>query len=110
MPSKEDNEKYFAGRADANSQRPENIPPSQGGKYTGFGSSSNIRKEENIDPFEDPMAAVSKGWSMFSSFAFQGAKMAISTAETLGKTVNDNVYIFNIGHSTNGCCRKRSRF
>lgn len=37
------------------------------------------------------MATISKGWSVFSSFAMQGAKIAVAGAETIGKTVTSNV-------------------
>ena len=39
LPSKEQNQDYFARMGSENSSRPENLPPSQGGKYAGFGSS-----------------------------------------------------------------------
>lgn len=35
---KEANERYFETKGFENMNRPENVPPSQGGKYTGFGS------------------------------------------------------------------------
>lgn len=41
FPTKEANERFFAGRAEENAKRPDNLPPSQGGKYTGFGSTSS---------------------------------------------------------------------
>jgi hypothetical protein len=40
---------------------------------------------------DDPIASLQKGWSMFSSFAMQGAKLAVSGAETIGKTVTETV-------------------
>ncbi|KAJ3271338.1 hypothetical protein HDV01_006843 [Terramyces sp. JEL0728] len=90
MPTKEQNENFFATRGDENKNRPDNLPPSAGGKYGGFGNSYEPPKKE-LNPLDDPMATISKGWSMFSSFAVQGAKLAVSGAETLGKTVNEQV-------------------
>jgi ADP-ribosylation factor GTPase-activating protein 1 len=69
--------------------RPDNVPPSQGGRYTGFGSTYDPPTSDN--PLEDPLASLQKGWSMFSSIALQGAKLAVSGAETLGKTVTETV-------------------
>lgn len=37
--SKTRNEEYFASKGNENFQRPENVPPSQGGRYSGFGNS-----------------------------------------------------------------------
>ncbi|KAJ3302769.1 hypothetical protein HDV03_004586 [Kappamyces sp. JEL0829] len=72
-----------------NLSRPEHLPPNQGGKYAGFGSS--YEPPEPDSTFDDPLASFSKGWSVFSSFAVQGAKLAVSGAETLGKTVTESV-------------------
>ena len=36
------NEAYFARKGVENAQRPENLPPSQGGKYVGFGSGGEL--------------------------------------------------------------------
>ena len=74
--------------------RPDDLPPSQGGKYQGFGntpapsgnsqhpswnlSSANAPKFSDLQ--ENPTAALSKGWSLFSA-AVVGATRA----------VNDNV-------------------
>ena len=73
------NEQYFAGLGSANSQRPEGIPPSQGGRYTGFGSTSSVpppNENESItveDFTNDPFGTLTKGWSMFSRAAVKTA-------------------------------------
>jgi ADP-ribosylation factor GTPase-activating protein 1 len=68
------NEAYFAAKGNENAARPDNLPPSQGGKYGGFGSeppptsntsSSNIPTTDEFQ--KDPMAALTKGFSWFSS-------------------------------------------
>jgi ADP-ribosylation factor GTPase-activating protein 1 len=72
---------YFAGLGDVNASRPDNLPPSQGGKYQGFGSTPSpgpsssgdswglsSRAAPSLSDFqENPGAALSKGWSLFSS-------------------------------------------
>lgn len=75
---KSQNEVYFATLGSANSSRPEDLPPSQGGKYQGFGSAipeppppSAPTVDELVN---DPLAALSKGWSFFSSAAVSTAK------------------------------------
>ena len=75
------NEQYFAGLGQANSLRPDDLPPSQGGRYQGFGSTP-LPPPGSGDPSfhlssravptlselqENPMGALSKGWSFFSS-------------------------------------------
>lgn len=81
------NENYFAGLGRANESRPADLPPSQGGKYTGFGSTptpppnSNPLSSANAPSLselqENPVAAISKGWSLFAA-AVAGASRAVT--------------------------------
>ncbi|KZT71450.1 hypothetical protein DAEQUDRAFT_723957 [Daedalea quercina L-15889] len=82
------NESYFAGLGQANASRPEDLPPSQGGRYQGFGSTpapsqppsyglSSRAAPTLSDLQENPSAALSKGWSLFSA-AIAGATKAVS--------------------------------
>jgi ADP-ribosylation factor GTPase-activating protein 1 len=89
LTDKSRNEVYFAQRGMENASRPDNLPPSQGGKYTGFGSSYEPPARDP-DPISDTFSALSKGFSMFSSKAIEVAKMAATQAETLSKDLNDN--------------------
>ncbi|KAI7907635.1 uncharacterized protein BX663DRAFT_491527 [Cokeromyces recurvatus] len=90
---KEQNEHYFAQLGNLNENRPDHLPPSQGGKYTGFGNPQfedeyNARRNVgngSIDIQEiiqDPRVALEKGWSLLSYVG----KAAIE----LGKYANDN--------------------
>lgn len=75
-------DKYFAGLGAANASRPADLPPSQGGKYAGFGSGGPIaeKKEESVgmpgvDEFQkDPVAALTKGFGWFASTVGKTAK------------------------------------
>ncbi|KIO30924.1 hypothetical protein M407DRAFT_144013 [Tulasnella calospora MUT 4182] len=87
-------EAYFASLGQANATRPAGLPPSQGGKYEGFGStptpestsqhpsyglsSANAPTLEELQ--RDPLKALSKGWGLFAAMA-AGA----------GKAVNENL-------------------
>jgi len=85
------NESYFAGLGHANASRPEDLPPSQGGRYQGFGSTPapssgsqhpayglSSRAAPSLSELqENPVAALSKGWSLFSA-AVAGATKAVS--------------------------------
>lgn len=92
QPGSEDhkarNESYFAGLGQANATRPEDLPPSQGGRYQGFGSTPSpsqhpayglsSRAAPSLSELQDnPVAALSKGWSLFSA-AIAGATKAVS--------------------------------
>lgn len=85
---KDQNEAYFARMGRANASRPADLPPSQGGKYGGFGSeppvnsdSQGAGREANgasipgVDEFQkDPVAALTKGFGWFTTTVGKGAK------------------------------------
>jgi ADP-ribosylation factor GTPase-activating protein 1 len=104
LPSKQDNEDYFGRMGVQNQTRAEGVPPSQGGKYVGFGSGGPAGSPSSgvANLLEDPLAALSKGWSLFASSAttalgvlgegaVKGAKLAAQGAEELGRGINANV-------------------
>lgn len=72
---KSKNEEYFARLGNQNELRPENLPPSQGGKYAGFGNTPAPKTSQgglfaglSLNRFqEDPMGTLTKGWGLFSS-------------------------------------------
>ncbi|KAG0766047.1 hypothetical protein G6F57_004125 [Rhizopus arrhizus] len=85
--TKSRNEDYFAKLGNLNETRPEDLPPSQGGKFTGFGNPQfdYQPKPSNTDIHEiiqDPRAAIEKGWSLLSYVG--------KAAVDFGRTVNDN--------------------
>lgn len=76
----------------ANNSRSADLPPSQGGKYGGFGSggveaNSNYGNNGNgmssrnlpsVDDFrDDPMSALGKGWGVFGA-ALRNASLTIN--------------------------------
>ncbi|KAF9464857.1 ArfGap-domain-containing protein [Collybia nuda] len=84
------NESYFATLGRANESRPADLPPSQGGRYQGFGNTptppmsnhpsyglSSSAAPSLSELQENPMAALSKGWSLFSA-AVVGASKVVS--------------------------------
>ena len=80
-PRKEKNEAYFAKLGNENMVRPAHLPPSQGGKYAGFGSeppptSTGVEAAmPGVDDFQkDPVAALTKGFGWFTSTVGKGAK------------------------------------
>ncbi|CAI5758946.1 unnamed protein product [Candida verbasci] len=81
---KSKNEAYFADLGSRNNQRPENLPPSQGGKFAGFGntpqpttsnSSQSSFSSFSLDNFQkDPLGTFTKGWGLFSSSVAKSAQ------------------------------------
>lgn len=86
---KEMNEDFFARKGGENERRREDLPPSLGGKYAGFGSepaaaptttkttasSSSGEGIPGVDEFQkDPVAALTKGFGWFTTTVGKGAK------------------------------------
>ncbi|TVY34665.1 ADP-ribosylation factor GTPase-activating protein [Lachnellula subtilissima] len=72
-------DKYFAGLGAANASRPADLHPSQGGKYSGFGSAPPEPVQQNKMPgFDDlqndPVAALTKGFGWFTTTVGKTAK------------------------------------
>lgn len=78
LSQKSENETYFASLGELNATRPADLPPSQGGRYVGFGSTPPPSNEGQYgitsraaptlqDLQENPLGALSKGWSLFSN-------------------------------------------
>lgn len=101
---KQRNESFFERLGAANDNRPDHLPPSQGGKYAGFGSTPDLapgpsssssssspsshpsfalssHNAPSLREFQaSPMSALGKSWGLFSS--------AVVTA---GSTINESV-------------------
>ncbi|KAF9970912.1 Zn finger-containing GTPase- Activating Protein for ARF, partial [Modicella reniformis] len=73
------NENYFNRLGVENATRSEYLPPSQGGKYAGFGSTPALPPQNNSldvnDLINDPAAALSRGWNLLSTTLAAGATM-----------------------------------
>ncbi|KAJ2729150.1 Zn finger-containing GTPase- Activating Protein for ARF [Coemansia sp. D1744] len=97
---KQRNEEYFSKLGAQNSQRRADLPPNQGGQYSGFGSDAYHGNNGGMgsvprastasfspqDIANDPVAALSKGWSFLSS----GAQTALSSLGTVAGTINES--------------------
>jgi ADP-ribosylation factor GTPase-activating protein 1 len=73
-------DKYFAKLGADNANRSDALPPSQGGKYAGFGNTpvSGNKDDSALPNFnelqQDPVAALSKGFGWFTSTVTKTAK------------------------------------
>ncbi|CDY69342.1 BnaCnng63080D [Brassica napus] len=65
----EDKESFFAKRMAENESKPEGLPPSQGGKYVGFGSSPGPAAPRSNQQSGDVFSVVSEGFGRFSLVA-----------------------------------------
>jgi len=80
---KEANESLFSKKGNENASRSADLPPSQGGKYAGFGSEpapvAGVAQKggvlPGVDEFQkDPVAALTKGFGWFTTTVGKGAK------------------------------------
>ena len=73
-------DQYFARLGADNASRPDHVPPSQGGKYGGFGNTPGpaAQSSDSAPSFDDvqkdPIAAFSKGFGWFTSTVSKTAK------------------------------------
>lgn len=81
---------YFDRLQKDNASRPDGLPPSQGGKYTGFGSNGRPMQKED-DFFSGALSSLSAGWSAFSVSASQLAATASEKAAELSTALNESV-------------------
>ncbi|XP_071807369.1 ADP-ribosylation factor GTPase-activating protein 1-like isoform X1 [Asterias amurensis] len=74
-----DNKKssYFDKLQAENAARPENLPPSQGGRYAGFGNTP-MKQEPQNESWDNAMSSLSSGWS---TFAVSATKLAAATKD-----------------------------
>jgi len=83
-------EDFFSRKQMENASRPDNLPPSQGGRYTGFGSGP-VATSNSSSGWDAAFSSLSSGWSSFAAGAAQFATVASQQAVKLGSTVNDSV-------------------
>ncbi|KAG4980337.1 hypothetical protein JHK84_033912 [Glycine max] len=68
-------EGFFTRKMAENESRPEGLPPSQGGKYVGFGSSPTSSPQRRNDAQNDYFSAVSQGIGKLSLVAASAANV-----------------------------------
>ncbi|TDL29831.1 ArfGap-domain-containing protein [Rickenella mellea] len=104
LDAKTANESYFANLGSMNASRPADLPPSQGGRYQGFGSTPTPPESSQHPAFglssaaapsltdfqENPTAALSKGWSLLSAAVIGASRVVSETVIQPGlEKVND---------------------
>ncbi|KAL6952294.1 putative ADP-ribosylation factor GTPase-activating protein agd6 [Sarracenia purpurea var. burkii] len=84
--SKED---FFARRMAENESRPQGLPPSQGGKYVGFGSSPSPVPKNNSQG--DVLSSVTQGFGRLSVVAASAAQSAANVVQAGTKEFSSKV-------------------
>lgn len=94
---------FFNKRQEENMNRPENVPPSQGGRYTGFGyTMAAPPRSQSQELMDGAWSSFSSGWSTIASgatkFAFKASEGAVKLGSLatqkvaeISETVNEKV-------------------
>lgn len=86
---KDQKDAFFSKKQFENSSRPDDLPPSQGGKYAGFGNQAYVPPNKNsADVGWDSLAS---GWSMISIGATKLAAKATESALKFGEIASQKV-------------------
>ncbi|XP_078037303.1 ADP-ribosylation factor GTPase-activating protein 1 [Augochlora pura] len=104
-------EAFFTKKQSENATRPENVPPSQGGKYGGFGYQMDPPPRSSSQEFFDTaVSSLASGWSIFSSSATKIASMATENAIRIGELatqkVRDGTLLEDVGAQVNNLATK----
>ncbi|KAK4772877.1 hypothetical protein SAY87_027896 [Trapa incisa] len=98
-------EGFFARRMAENESRPEGIPPSQGGKYVGFGSSPVPQRGNSSYSQGDVMSSVSQGLGRLSLVAASAAQSAANVVQAgtkeLTSKVREGGYDYKVNETVN---------
>uniref|UniRef100_A0A6M2DRY6 ADP-ribosylation factor GTPase-activating protein 1 n=1 Tax=Xenopsylla cheopis TaxID=163159 RepID=A0A6M2DRY6_XENCH len=85
-------EAFFASKQAENAMRSDNLPPNQGGRYSGFGYSANPPpKSQNNELLDSTIASLASGWSLFSVGATKLASKATESAIKFGGIASQKV-------------------
>ncbi|KAF7818513.1 ADP-ribosylation factor GTPase-activating protein AGD7 [Senna tora] len=101
---------FFARKVAENDSRPEGLPPSQGGKYVGFGSSPAPPQMTN--PQNDVFSVVSEGFGKLSLVAASAAQSAANVVQAgtkeIATKVKDGSYDYKVNETVNVVTQKTS--
>ncbi|CAL9059780.1 probable ADP-ribosylation factor GTPase-activating protein AGD6 [Musa acuminata AAA Group] len=95
-----DKECFFALKMAENKARPEGIPPSQGGKYVGFGSSPT-QPQRSASSQDDLISVVSQGFGRLSMVAASAAQSAANVVQASTKELTSKVMEAEVNGTVN---------
>ncbi|XP_030957911.1 probable ADP-ribosylation factor GTPase-activating protein AGD6 [Quercus lobata] len=93
-------ETFFARKRAENESRPDGLPPSQGGKYVGFGSTPPPSSQRN-DAQGDVFSVVSQGFGKLSLAAAAAAQSAATVVQAGTKEISTKVKDGGYDHKVN---------
>lgn len=105
-------ESFFAQKMVENESRPEGLPPSQGGKYVGFGSTPPPSRQSNQqgDVLNSTVSAFSQGFGRLSLVAASAAQSAASVVQSgtkdLTTKVREGGYDYNLNETVGAVTTK----
>ncbi|VVA22600.1 PREDICTED: ADP-ribosylation factor [Prunus dulcis] len=99
-------ESFFARKMAENESRPDGLPPSQGGKYVGFGSSpAPSQNHQNVNAQGDVLSVVSQGIGKLSLVAASAAQSAANVVQAgtkeLTTKVKEGGYDYKVNETVN---------
>ncbi|XP_021750745.1 ADP-ribosylation factor GTPase-activating protein AGD7-like [Chenopodium quinoa] len=102
---------FFARKLAENETRPDNVPPSQGGKYVGFGSSPNPNPNSmsrNNNSQGDVFSVVSQGIGKLSLVAQSAASVVQAGTKDITSKVREGSYDYKVNETVNVVTAKTS--
>ncbi|CAI8611571.1 unnamed protein product [Vicia faba] len=100
-------EGFFAKRMAENESRPEGLPPSQGGKYVGFGSSPAASSNRS-NPQNDYFSVVSQGIGKLSLVAASAANVVQAGTKEITSKVKEGGYDQKVNETVTVVSQKTS--
>ncbi|OVA03521.1 Arf GTPase activating protein [Macleaya cordata] len=97
-------EDFFARKMAENESRPDGLPPSQGGKYVGFGSTPPPSSQQNYpqgSALKDTVSVVSQGLGRLSLVAASAAQSAANVVQAGTKELTSKVREGGYDHKVN---------
>ncbi|KRT79904.1 hypothetical protein AMK59_7872, partial [Oryctes borbonicus] len=92
MDFKDQKEAFFAKIQNENANRRDDLPPSQGGKYSGFGYTKEVPpRSQSQELFDTTLSSLANGWSFLSSSATKIASKASENAVKYGGIATQKV-------------------
>ncbi|XP_053952583.1 ADP-ribosylation factor GTPase-activating protein 1 [Anastrepha ludens] len=108
---KEQKEEFFERRKMENASRPDNLLPSQGGKYSGFGYSRDPPpKTQSQEIIDSTLSSLASGWSLFSAGASKIAstakEKAVTTVSLASSKIKEGGLLETVqGHVSDVACK-----
>jgi len=104
-------EDFFARKMVENAGRPENLPPSQGGKYVGFGSTpAPAPRQSAPQNIDDVSELFSRGLSGLGALAGQAAEVAKQRAADVNAHLKDSGVTDTLGQATSTAAEKTKEY